>query len=119
MNELAFIATGMYGKGLEKQNGAPLRCVLTWKYGFKGIKSIVKFTFTDERPISFWEELASNEYGFWANVNPAIDHPRWSQATERMLGTNERVPTLLYNGYGEQVASLYQDKADLGDRLYR
>ncbi len=119
MNELAFIATGMYGKGLEKQNGAPLRCVLPWKYGFKGIKSIVKFTFTHERPISFWEELASNEYGFWANVNPAIDHPRWSQATERMLGTNERVPTLLYNGYGEQVASLYQDKADLGDRLYR
>jgi len=119
MNELAFIGTGMYGKGLEKQNGAPLRCVLPWKYGFKGIKSIVKFTFTDERPISFWEKLASNEYGFWANVNPDIDHPRWSQATERMLGTNERLPTLLYNGYGEQVASLYQDMAGLGDKLYR
>ena len=119
MNELAFIGTGMYGKGLEKQNGAPLRCVLPWKYGFKGIKSIVKFTFTDERPVSFWEKLASNEYGFWANVNPDIDHPRWSQATERMLGTNERLPTQLYNGYGEQVASLYQDMAGLGDKLYR
>ena len=119
MNELAFIGTGMYGKGLEKQNGAPLRCVLPWKYGFKGIKSIVKFTFTDERPVSFWEKLASNEYGFWANVNPDIDHPRWSQATERMLGTNERLPTQLYNGYGEQVASLYQDMAGLGDELYR
>ena len=119
MNELAFIGTGMYGKELKKQNGAPLRCVLPWKYGFKGIKSIVKFTFTDERPISFWEKLASNEYGFWANVNPDIDHPRWSQATERMLGTNERLPTQLYNGYGEQVASMYQDMAGLGDKLYR
>ena len=119
MNELAFIGTGMYGKGLENQNGAPLRCVLPWKYGFKGIKSIVKFTFTDERPVSFWVKLASNEYGFWANVNPDIDHPRWSQATERMLGTNERLPTQLYNGYGEQVASLYQDMAGLGDKLYR
>jgi len=119
MNEMAFIATGMYGKGLEKQNGAPLRCVLPWKYGFKGIKSIVKFTFTDEQPVSFWEQLASNEYGFWANVNPDIAHPRWSQATERMLGTNERVPTLLYNGYGPQVAGLYSDMQGLGDRLFR
>jgi len=119
MNEMAFIATGMYGKGLEKQNGAPLRCVLPWKYGFKGIKSIVKFTFTDEQPVSFWEKLAAKEYGFWANVNPDIDHPRWSQATERMLGSDERVPTLLYNGYGEQVASLYTDMKDLGERLYR
>ena len=119
MNEMAFIGTGMYGKGLEKQNGAPLRCVLPWKYGFKGIKSIVKFTFTDERPVSFWEQLASKEYGFWANVNPEIDHPRWSQATERMLGTNERLPTLLYNGYEAQVAGLYNEMTALGDRLYR
>jgi sulfoxide reductase catalytic subunit YedY len=93
--------------------------VLPWKYGFKGIKSIVKFTFTDERPVSFWEQLASKEYGFWANVNPEIDHPRWSQATERMLGTNERLPTLLYNGYEAQVAGLYKDMDGLGDRLYR
>ena len=119
MNQMAFIGTGMYGKGLEKQNGAPLRCVLPWKYGFKGIKSIVKFTFTDERPVSFWEQLARNEYGFWANVNPEIDHPRWSQATERMLGTNERLPTLLYNGYEAQVAGLYKDMTALGARLYR
>ena len=119
MNELAFIGTGLYGKGLEKQNGAPLRCVLPWKYGFKGIKSIVKFTFTDERPISFWEQLNPEEYGFWANVNPEIDHPRWSQATERMLGSDVRMPTLLYNGYEEQVSYLYKDMGDLKDRLFR
>ena len=118
-NELAFIATGLYGKGLEKQNGAPLRCVLPWKYGFKGIKSIVKFTFTNERPVSFWEQLAENEYGFWANVNPEVSHPRWSQASERMLGSNERLPTLLYNGYEEQVANLYQGMEAEGDRLFR
>ena len=119
MNELAFIGTGLYGKGMEKQNGAPLRCVLPWKYGFKGIKSIVKFTFTDEQPVSFWEQLNSSEYGFWANVNPEIDHPRWSQATERMLGTGERLPTQLYNGYAEQVAGLYANMQGLEDRLYR
>ncbi len=119
MNELAFIGTGLYGKGLEKQNGAPLRCVLPWKYGFKGIKSIVKFTFTSEQPVSFWQELAPREYGFWANVNPDIAHPRWSQETERMLGTNERLPTLIYNGYEEQGAYLYQYQKDLGDWLYR
>ena len=119
MNELTLLGTGMYGKGLENQNGAPLRCVLPWKYGFKGIKSIVKFTFTDHQPVGFWEQLAQNEYGFWANVNPAIDHPRWSQATERMLGTDERVPTLLYNGYEEQVASLYAGMDNLDDRLFR
>ena len=119
MNELAFIGTGLYGKGLEKQNGAPLRCVLPWKYGFKGIKSIVKFTFTDKPPVSFWEQLNDNEYGFWANVNPEIDHPRWSQATERMLGTDERLPTQIYNGYEEQVAGLYANMQGLGDRLFR
>ena len=111
MNELALLGTGMYGKGLEKQNGAPLRCVLPWKYGFKGIKSIVKFTFTDQQPASFWEQLAKNEYGFWANVNPGIPHPRWPQRTERLLGTGQRVPTQIFNGYREQVEPLY---ANLG-----
>ena len=119
MNELTLLGTGMYGKGLEKQNGAPLRCILPWKYGFKGIKSIVKFTFTDQKPVSFWEQLAKNEYGFWANVNPEVSHPRWSQATERMLGSDERVPTLIYNGYEEQVAGLYAGMGSLGDGLFR
>lgn len=107
-NEIAFIATGLYGKPIPKQNGAPLRLTVPWKYGFKSIKSIVRFTFTDERPVSFWEELQASEYGFWANVNPEVPHKRWSQATERVLGTDEKVPTLLFNGYGEFVASLYE-----------
>jgi len=115
-NELAFIATGLYGKPIPKQNGAPLRLAVPWKYGFKSIKSLVRFTFTDERPVSFWEELQASEYGFWANVNPEVPHPRWSQATERVLGTEERVPTLLYNGYGEFVASLYEGIE--GEALY-
>ena len=119
MNEMAFIGTGLYGRAMEKQNGAPLRIVLPWKYGFKSIKSIVKMTFTDQRPVSFWEKLAANEYGFWANVNPDVDHPRWSQATERMLGTGKRVATQLYNGYGEQVAYLYKGMKGEGDRLFR
>ena len=119
MNEMAFIGTGLYGRAMEKQNGAPLRIVLPWKYGFKSIKSIVKMTFTDQRPVSFWEKLAANEYGFWANVNPDVDHPRWSQATERMLGTGKRVATQIYNGYGEQVAYLYKDMKGEGDRLFR
>ncbi len=107
-NELAFIVTGAYGKPLLNQFGAPIRLALPWKYGFKSVKSIRKITFTDERPVSFWEGLASNEYGFWANVNPEVAHPRWSQAQERVLHTGETVPTLLFNGYGEQVASLYR-----------
>ena len=115
-NELAFIATGLYGKPMPKQNGAPLRLAVPWKYGFKAIKSIVRFTFTDKRPKSFWEEIQAREYGFWANVNPAVDHPRWSQATEKVLGTGKRVPTLLFNGYGEQVAHLY--KGMKGQKLY-
>ncbi|MBZ9655427.1 protein-methionine-sulfoxide reductase catalytic subunit MsrP [Phyllobacterium lublinensis] len=106
-NDLAFIVTGAYGKPLLNQFGAPIRLALPWKYGFKSIKSIRKITFTDQRPVSFWEGLASNEYGFWANVNPEVAHPRWSQAQERVLHTGETVPTLLFNGYGEQVASLY------------
>ncbi|MDC0033459.1 protein-methionine-sulfoxide reductase catalytic subunit MsrP [Alphaproteobacteria bacterium] len=109
-NELAFIGTGLYGKPMPKQNGAPLRLVAPWKYGFKSIKSIVRFSFTDKRPKSFWERIQPTEYGFWANVNPEVPHPRWSQATERVLGKGgARVPTLIYNGYGEHVADLYKN----------
>ena len=107
VNELAFLATGIYGKPMPAQNGAPLRLVVPWKYGFKSIKSIVRFTFTDQRPVSFWEELNPQEYGFWANVNPDVSHPRWSQASERLLGSGDRVPTQIYNGYGAEVAGLY------------
>ena len=107
-NELAFMATGIYGKPMPKQHGSPLRLAVPWKYGFKSIKSIVRITFSEDRPKTFWEVIQSSEYGFWANVNPEVRHPRWSQATERVLGTDERVPTLLYNGYGEFVAGLYQ-----------
>ncbi len=106
-NELTFISVGMYGKTLPPQNGAPLRLTVPWKYGFKSIKSIVKIEFTDKRPVSFWEGLQESEYGFWANVNPAVAHPRWSQAKETLLGSDERVPTKIWNGYGDQVASLY------------
>jgi sulfoxide reductase catalytic subunit YedY len=107
-NELAFLVTGAYGHPLAKQHGAPLRLALPWKYGFKSIKSIVRFSFVEERPKGMWEQLQSSEYGFWANVNPKVPHPRWSQATEEVIGTGERRPTLLYNGYGEYVASLYE-----------
>ncbi|HVZ10760.1 protein-methionine-sulfoxide reductase catalytic subunit MsrP [Rhodopila sp.] len=106
-NELAFISTGLYGKPLPPQNGGPIRLTLPWKYGFKSAKSIVRISFTDKRPATFWEALQASEYGFWANVNPAVPHPRWSQATERLLGTNERIPTQLFNGYADQVAALY------------
>jgi methionine sulfoxide reductase catalytic subunit len=109
-NELAFIATGLYGKPLPKQDGAPLRLVTPWKYGFKQVKSIVSIDFVKKQPATFWESLASDEYGFWANINPQVAHPRWSQATEKPLGSSERVPTQLYNGYGEQVAGLYANR---------
>ena len=108
-NELAFMATGIYGKPMPKQNGAPIRLVTPWKYGFKSIKSIVRISFTDERPVSYWEEIQGSEYGFWANVNPNVPHPRWPQSHERVLGTNERVPTMLYNGYGDYVADIYKN----------
>jgi sulfoxide reductase catalytic subunit YedY len=111
-NELAFLVTGAYGKPVAKSMGAPLRVHLPWKYGFKSIKSIVRFSFVEDRPFSFWEELASNEYGFWANVNPEVPHPRWSQANERDITTNERIPTVLFNGYGEFVAGLYTGMED-------
>jgi sulfoxide reductase catalytic subunit YedY len=108
-NDLAFLATGIYGKPLGNQFGAPLRLAVPWKYGFKSVKAITKVTFAAERPKTFWEALQSSEYGFWANVNPEVPHPRWSQASERVLGTDERRPTLLFNGYGEHVASLYKN----------
>lgn len=116
MNDLAFVVTGAYGKPVAKSQGAPLRLALPWKYGFKSIKSIRRVTFTDQRPKTFWESLQSSEYGFWANVNPKVAHPRWSQATEQVIGTSERRPTLLFNGYGEYVADLYKDLD--GERLW-
>jgi sulfoxide reductase catalytic subunit YedY len=109
-NDLAFISTGMYGKPLPPQNGGPIRLTLPWKYGFKSAKAIVKISFTEKRPATFWEALGPSEYGFWANVNPAVAHPRWSQASERLLGSDERVPTQIFNGYAEQVAGLYTDR---------
>ncbi len=111
MHPLAFMVVGLYGHVLPNQNGAPLRLVLPWKYGFKGIKSIVEIRFTERQPPTSWNLSAPNEYGFYANVNPEVDHPRWSQARERRIGTAlfaERVPTLMFNGYGAEVASLYR-----------
>jgi len=107
-NDLAFVATGAYGKPISKVQGAPIRLALPWKYGFKSAKSFVKVTFTDKMPETFWANLGPSEYGFWANVNPAVPHPRWSQASETDLTTGNRRPTLIFNGYGEQVAGLYK-----------
>ena len=107
MNDLGFMVTGAYGKPLPKSMGSPLRLHLPWKYGFKSIKGIVKISLVKERPIGMWEAIQASEYGFWANVNPEVSHPRWSQASEEVLGTGERVPTQLFNGYGEFVAGLY------------
>jgi len=109
MNDLAILATGLYGKPLLPQNGAPLRLVVPWKYGFKSIKSIVKIDLVEEMPISLWMTAAPHEYGFYANVNPEVPHPRWSQATERRIGESGRIETLLFNGYAEEVAHLYPD----------
>jgi sulfoxide reductase catalytic subunit YedY len=111
MHPLTFIATGLYGRVLPGQNGAPLRLVVPWKYGFKNIKSIVRIRFTERQPMNSWQRSASNEYGFYANVNPEVSHPRWSQATERRIGSSSllggRAATLPFNGYAAQVASLY------------
>jgi sulfoxide reductase catalytic subunit YedY len=115
-NELAFMATGLYGKPIARQNGAPLRLAVPWKYGFKSVKSIVRFSFTETQPNTFWAIIQPAEYGFWANVNPQVPHPRWSQANERVLGTGERVPTQLFNGYAEFVAHLYGGLE--GERLF-
>ncbi|MEM6933674.1 MAG: protein-methionine-sulfoxide reductase catalytic subunit MsrP [Pseudomonadota bacterium] len=119
-NDLTLMVVGAYGKVLPKQFGAPVRLHTPWKYGFKSIKSVDHITFTDQQPTGFWEELQQKEYGFWANVNPKISHPRWSQASERVLGTDERIPTEIFNGYGPEVAGLYSGmEAELGDRLWR
>jgi sulfoxide reductase catalytic subunit YedY len=107
-NELTFLATGAYGKPIAKQHGAPIRLAVPWKYGFKSIKSIVRFSFVEDRPKSLWQQLQDSEYGFWANVNPEVPHPRWSQASEELIGTGERRPTLKFNGYGDYVADLYK-----------
>jgi sulfoxide reductase catalytic subunit YedY len=107
MHPLTILATGIYNKALPPQNGAPLRLVVPWKYGFKGIKSIVRIRLTDRQPATSWNKAASDEYGFYANVNPQVDHPRWSQARERRIGDWFRRATLPFNGYGAQVASLY------------
>jgi methionine sulfoxide reductase catalytic subunit len=112
MHDLTILATGLYGKLLLPQNGAPLRLVVPWKYGFKSIKSIVKIELTDKQPVSTWSDYAPNEYGFYSNVNPKVSHPRWSQATERRIGEFGRRDTLMFNGYGDQVAKLY-DGMDL------
>ena len=108
MNELTLLATGIYGHPLPGQHGAPIRLVLPWKYGFKSAKSIVKIELVAERPKTLWS-VASTEYGFWANINPKVDHPRWSQASERLIGTGEQIPSRLYNGYGEWVAKMYAE----------
>jgi methionine sulfoxide reductase catalytic subunit len=111
-NDVAFVSTGMYGKPLPPQNGGPIRLTLPWKYGFKSAKALAKITFGQKQPVNFWQAIQPSEYGFWANVNPAVAHPRWSQASERLLGTNEAVPTQIYNGYGEFVASLYTNRTN-------
>ena len=107
MHPLAILATGLYGQELPPQDGAPVRLVVPWKYGFKGIKSIVKITLVDTQPPTTWNKSAPDEYGFYANVNPGHDHPRWSQATEERIGESGRRKTLMFNGYGDQVAGLY------------
>jgi methionine sulfoxide reductase catalytic subunit len=107
MHPLTILAVGLYGEVVPNQNGAPLRLVVPWKYGFKHIKSIVKIKFTEKQPLNTWQESAPQEYGFYSNVNPAVDHPRWSQASERRIGEFLRRKTLLFNGYGDQVASMY------------
>ena len=111
MHPLTLLAFGMYGEALPKQNGAPVRLVVPWKYGFKSAKSLVRIRFTDKQPLTSWSKAAPSEYGFYSNVNPEVDHPRWSQATERRLGEDglfaKKRKTLMFNGYADQVASLY------------
>ncbi len=107
LNDLSLLVVGAYGKPLPNQHGAPVRLIVPWKYGFKSIKSIVRIEFTAEQPRTFWNQVTPSEYDFWANVNPRVPHPRWSQATERLIDTQERVATRPYNGYADQVASLY------------
>jgi sulfoxide reductase catalytic subunit YedY len=106
-HRLTILATGLYGKPLPNQDGAPLRLVVPWKYGFKSIKAIVRIKLTDTLPATFWNTIAPDEYGFYSNVNPNVDHPRWSQKTERRIGELGRRDTLMFNGYGSEVAGLY------------
>jgi len=115
-NDLTLMVTGVYGKPLPHSMGAPLRLHVPWKYGFKSVKAIDVIEFTDKRPVSYWEELQASEYGFWANVNPDVSHPRWSQAHERVLGTDDTVPTVIWNGYGEFVAGMYSSMK--GEKLF-
>jgi len=120
MNDLCLLATGVYGNPMPKQNGAPIRLIVPWKFGFKNIKSIVRIEFTAEQPSTLWNEVAPTEYGFWANINPEVAHPRWSQATEKVIPNNQRVPTRLFNGYAEWVADMYSGlEAEYGEWLYR
>jgi len=107
MHPLTLLTFGMYGEILPNQDGAPLRIVMPWKYGFKSAKAIVKIEFTENQPTNTWNQSAPSEYGFYSNVNPNVDHPRWSQASERRLGDFLKRPTLMFNGYGDQVATLY------------
>ena len=111
MHPLTIMATGIYGRDIPNQNGAPLRLIVPWKYGFKSIKSVVRITLTDVEPPTSWNKANAREYGFYSNVNPEVDHPRWSQATERRIGGglfSPRIPTLMFNGYGDEVAALYE-----------
>lgn len=107
MNQLTLLGTGMYGKLLPPEDGAPIRLVVPWKYGFKSIKAIIRIELVEQQPATFWNTIASNEYGFYSNVNPQVDHPRWSQKSERRIGEAGRISTLMFNGYGNEVASLY------------
>jgi sulfoxide reductase catalytic subunit YedY len=107
MNPLTLLAVGLYGEVLPNQNGAPIRLVVPWKYGIKSIKSIVRIRLVERQPKTAWEKAQPNEYGFYSNVNPEVDHPRWSQARERRIGEFLKRPTLMFNGYGDQVASMY------------
>ena len=107
MHPLTILAVGLYGEILPNQSGAPLRLVVPWKYGFKNIKSIVKIKFVESQPPTTWNTSSPQEYGFYSNVNPGVDHPRWSQARERRVGQFSERPTLMFNGYGDQVAGLY------------
>ena len=112
MNDLSFLAIGLYGDLMPKQNGAPIRLVVPWKYGFKSIKSIVRISFVENEPLNTWQKENANEYGFYANVNPNVDHPRWSQKKERVLGSFLKQNTLMFNGYEKEVSGLYT-KMDL------
>jgi sulfoxide reductase catalytic subunit YedY len=107
MHPLTLLAVGLYGEAMPNQDGAPIRLIVPWKYGFKGVKSIVKIEFVEKQPVNTWQRMAPREYGFYANVNPEVNHPRWSQASERRIGEFFMRKTLMFNGYAEQVASLY------------